>query len=106
MALRSGSPRAWSGDQVAFLPASVGQISRRVVPADANSACWPLAVLARAPVSSLTCCRISTSRACRAPGVSGGLSVSGAPQAAGGRGRPSPFRAGLVQFLPQNTGVS
>ena len=34
--------------------ASAGRV-RRVVPGDANSACWPLAVSARVPASSLTC---------------------------------------------------
>ena len=60
--------------------ASAGRV-RRAVPGDANSACWPLAVSARAPASSLACCRISTAQACRAAGVSGGLSVSGGPSA-------------------------
>jgi hypothetical protein len=60
--------------------ASAGRV-RRGVAGDANSACWPLAVSARAPASPLTCCRISTAQACGAAGVSGGLSVSGGPPA-------------------------
>ena len=42
----------------------------RAAPGEANRACWPLAVSARAPANSLTCCRISRARACRMPGGS------------------------------------
>ncbi len=97
--------------------------ARRVMPGDPNSACWPLAVSARVPASSLICCRISTARACRAAAGSGGSSAPAGPPAcrraryafalnAPGSGRPPVFtgaeRAEAVALacaLPAETGV-
>jgi hypothetical protein len=58
---------------------SAGRFRRRAVPGGAKSGRWPLAVSAMILVRSLTCCRISMTRACRAAGEAGGVSGGGPP---------------------------